>query len=163
MTVYHVAGLTKAQLVDIFSGKVTNWKDLGGDNQEIVVINRAKGSGTRKNMANFLFSGDDATFVTGASEEDNSETVLQTVSQTPGAISYLGFAYLGKSEIVAFAIDNVKPTREDIQNGSWPVAAPVCSPSGSPPWGGSSAAKRTPFCSRARRAATSASSPATCC
>ncbi len=119
-----VTSLTKAQLQDIFAGKVTNWKDVGGADQEIVVVNRAKGSGTRKNMANFLFGGDDAKFVTGASEEDNSETVLQTVSQTPGAVSYLGFAYLGKSEIVAFAIDNIKPTREDIQNGSWPIQAP---------------------------------------
>jgi ABC-type phosphate transport system substrate-binding protein len=52
------------------------------------------------------------------------ETVLQTVSQTPGAVSYLGFAYLSNPNIVAFAIDNVKPTREDIQNGSWPIQAP---------------------------------------
>ena len=119
-----VASLTKAQLQDIFSGKTTDWKDLGGDDQAIVVINRAKGSGTRKNMANFLFGGDDTKFTTGASEEDNNETVLQTVSQTPGAISYLGFAYLSNPDIVAFAIDNVKPTREDIQNGSWPIQAP---------------------------------------
>ncbi len=90
----------------------------------IVLINRAKGSGTRANMAKYLFGGDDSKFATGASEEDNNETVLQTVSQTPGAISYLGFAYLSNPDIVAFAIDNVKPTREDIQNGSWPIQAP---------------------------------------
>lgn len=118
------ASLTQAQLQDIFSGKTTNWKDVGGADQAIVVINRAKGSGTRKNMANYLFGGDDTKFTTGASEEDNNETVLQTISQTPGAISYLGFAYLSNPDIVAFAIDNVKPTREDIQNGSWPVQAP---------------------------------------
>jgi phosphate transport system substrate-binding protein len=119
-----LTSLTKEQLQGIFSGQITNWKDVGGDDQGIVLVNRAKGSGTRKNMANFLFAGDDAQFATGASEEDNSETVLQTVSQTPGAVSYLGFAYLDNPAIVAFAIDNVKATRENIQNGAWPIAAP---------------------------------------
>ncbi len=116
--------LTKQQLIDIFTGKTTNWKDVGGDDQEIVLINRAKGSGTRSNMAKFLFAGDDKQFATGASEEDNSETVLQTVSQTPGAISYLGFAYLSNENIIAFGIDGVAPTKEDIQSGKWPIGGP---------------------------------------
>ena len=116
--------LTKQQLVDIFTGKTTNWKDVGGDDQEIVLINRAKGSGTRANMAKFLFAGDDKKFAAGASEEDNNETVLQTVSQTPGAISYLGFAYLGNESIMAFSIDGVAPNKADIQAGKWPIGGP---------------------------------------
>ncbi len=116
--------LTKQQLVDIFTGKTTNWKDVGGDDQEIVLINRAKGSGTRSNMTKFLFAGDDTQFATGASEEDNSETVLQTVSQTPGAVSYLGFAYLTNENILAFSIDGVAPNKEDIQSGKWPIGGP---------------------------------------
>ncbi len=119
-----VTSLSKAQLQAIFSGQTKNWKEVGGADQAIVLVNRAKGSGTRANMAKYLFGGDDTKFATGASEEDNNETVVQTISQTPGAISYLGFAYLNDPSIVAFAIDNVKPTREDIQNGSWPIAAP---------------------------------------
>jgi phosphate transport system substrate-binding protein len=118
-----VTSLSKDQLVAIFSGQTKNWKEVGGDDQAIVVVNRAKGSGTRSNMAKYLFGGDDTKFATGASEEDNNETVLQTVSQTPGAVSYLGFAYLNNPDIVAFAIDNVQATREDIQNGKWPIAA----------------------------------------
>ena len=119
-----VTSLTKDQLIGIFTGKITNWKDVGGDNQEIVLINRAKGSGTRANMAKFLFGGDDTQFAAGASEEDNNETVLQTVSQTPGAISYLGFAYLNNPDIIAFAIDGVAPTKENIQAGKWPIGGP---------------------------------------
>lgn len=119
-----LTSLSKAQLVGIFSGQITNWKAVGGEDAPIVLINRAKGSGTRKNMANYLFDGDDAQFATGASEEDNNETVLQTISQTPGAVSYLGFAYLNNPQIVAFAIGDVAPSREDIQNGQWPIAAP---------------------------------------
>ena len=115
-----VASLSRKQLQDIFTGKITNWKDVGGDNQPIVLINRAKGSGTRAVMARYLFDGPDK-FAVGASEEDNSQTVLQTVAQTPGAISYLGFAYLDDPSIKALQIDGVAPTRDDIMNGKWPI------------------------------------------
>jgi phosphate transport system substrate-binding protein len=116
--------LTKQQLVDIFTGKTTNWKDVGGDDQEIVLINRAKGSGTRSQMAKFLFAGDDTKFATGASEEDNSETVKTTVSQTPGAISYLGFAYVSDPSLEALGIDGTTPSKENIQAGKWPIGGP---------------------------------------
>jgi phosphate transport system substrate-binding protein len=119
-----VTNLTKQQLIDIFTGKVTNWKDVGGDDQELVLVNRAKGSGTRSQMAKFLFGGDDTKFATGASEEDNSETVKQTVSQTPGAISYLGFAYLTSPDVLALSIDGSAPTKENIQAGKWPIGGP---------------------------------------
>ncbi|NNJ10117.1 phosphate ABC transporter substrate-binding protein [Chloroflexales bacterium ZM16-3] len=119
-----VTSLTKDQIVGIFSGTITNWKDVGGDDMEIILVNRAKGSGTRANMAKFLFAGDDTQFATGASEEDNNETVKTTVAQTPGAISYLGFAYLSDPDLLAFSIDGVAPTKADIQAGKWPIGGP---------------------------------------
>lgn len=112
--------LNRDQLIKIFTGQIKNWSEVGGDNQAIVLINRAKGSGTRSVMARYLFDGQDK-FAVGAAEEDNSQTVLQTVAQTPGAISYLGFAYLNDSSILAFQIDNVAPNRDDIRNGRWPI------------------------------------------
>ena len=118
-----VTSLSKAQLQGIFSGQTTNWKQVGGDDQPIVLINRLKGSGTRAQMAKYLFGGDDTKFATGQSEEDNSATVLQTVGQTPGAVSYLGVAYLDDT-IVAFNIDNLQPTRDNIQSGTWPIGGP---------------------------------------
>lgn len=116
--------LTKQQMIDIFTGKTTNWKDVGGSDQQIVLVNRAKGSGTRAQMAKFLFGGDDTKFATGASEEDNSQTVQTTVSQTPGAISYLGFAYLNDPSTIAFSVDGVKPNKADIQSGAWKIGGP---------------------------------------
>jgi phosphate transport system substrate-binding protein len=118
------SSLTKQQLADIFSGDLTNWKDVGGDDQAIVLINRAKGSGTRSQMARFLFSGDDTQFATGASEEDNSETVKTTISQTPGAISYLSFAYVNDPSLEALGVDGTAPTKENIQGGKWPIGGP---------------------------------------
>jgi phosphate transport system substrate-binding protein len=120
----NVKSLTKQQLVNIFNGTTKNWKEVGGADQEIVLVNRAKGSGTRSQMAKFLFDGDDTKFAAGASEEDNSETVRQTVSQTPGAISYLGFAYLSNPDLVAFQVDGVAPTKADIQSGAWKIGGP---------------------------------------
>jgi phosphate transport system substrate-binding protein len=118
-----VTSLTKAQLVAIFSGQITNWKDVGGDNQAIVLINRVIGSGTRANMVNYLFGGDDSKFAPSAMEGENAE-VEQAVRETPGAISYLGFAYLGAPDLRALAIDNVAPTRANIQAGTWPIGGP---------------------------------------
>jgi phosphate transport system substrate-binding protein len=89
-----------------------------------VLINRAKGSGTRSQMAKFLFAGDDTKFATGASEEDNNETVKTTVAQTPGAISYLGFAYVSDPALVALGVDGTAPTKENIQGGKWPIGGP---------------------------------------
>ncbi len=104
-----VTSLSQAQLQGIFSGQITNWKQVGGDDQAVVLINRLKGSGTRAQMAKYLFKGDDTKFATGQSEEDNSATVLQTVGQTPGAVSYLSVAYVDDT-IVAFNIGDLQLT-----------------------------------------------------
>jgi phosphate transport system substrate-binding protein len=122
-------GLTKEQMQGIFSGQITNWSAVGGDNQQIVLINRLKGSGTRQNMANYLYDGDDTKFATGASEEDNSQTVANTVKQAPGAISYLGVAFLSDPGLVTLGITQpdgtvLMPTHDNIATGKWPIGGP---------------------------------------
>jgi phosphate transport system substrate-binding protein len=115
-----LTSLTKAQLVDLFNGKVTNWKDLGGDDQAIVLINRVPGSGTRANMAKYLFDGDDSKFAASALEDDNA-AVEQAVRETPGAMSYLGLAYLSNPALRVLAIDHLTPNKETVQAGGWPI------------------------------------------
>jgi phosphate transport system substrate-binding protein len=120
--------LTKEQMQGIFGGTIKNWSEVGGDSQQIVLVNRAKGSGTRQNMANYLFDGDDTKFATGASEEDNSQTVVNTVGQTPGAISYLGLAFLNNPKLVTLGIQEgstvLMPTKETVASGQWPIGGP---------------------------------------
>jgi phosphate transport system substrate-binding protein len=116
-----VTSLTKAQLVAIFSGAITNWKDVGGDDQAIVLVNRVVGSGTRANMAKYLFDGDDSQFAPSAAEGENAE-VAQAVHDTPGAISYLGLAYLTSADMRVFTIEEVQATRATIQSGAWPIS-----------------------------------------
>ena len=115
-----VDNLTKKQLIDIFTGKVTNWKEVGGSDQKIVVINRAKGSGTRATFKAFALDGKDET--TGGMEIDSSGQVKKTVSETPGAISYLALSYVDSS-LKAVKLDSVEANEENITAGKYPVWA----------------------------------------
>ncbi|WP_086347465.1 phosphate ABC transporter substrate-binding protein PstS family protein [Candidatus Enterococcus clewellii] len=112
-----VKEITKSDLIDIFTGKITNWKDVGGKDQTIEVINRPEGSGTR---ATFEKWGLDGAASVKSQEQDSSGTVRQIVSQTPGAISYLAFSYMDDST-VALSLDGVKPTEENVADNSWPI------------------------------------------
>lgn len=114
-----VTNLTKKQIQDIFSGKVTNWKDVGGKDQAITVINRPASSGTR---AVFLKTLMDKTELSKDTlVEDATGTVVQKVSQTPGAVSYASFSGThGKAGIVEIAIDGVPATEENVMSGKYP-------------------------------------------
>ena len=114
-----VDNLTQQQLIDVFTGKVTNWKQVGGENQKITVIGRTEGSGTRVNFDHFALNN--ATEVTGPTQ-DASGSVVTMVGQTPGAISYVAFSYLnGSSDIKALSIDGVKPTDKNVTTNDWKV------------------------------------------
>ncbi|RBR29478.1 phosphate ABC transporter substrate-binding protein PstS family protein [Enterococcus cecorum] len=112
-----VKNVTKEQLIAIFTGKVKNWQELGGKDQEIVVVNRASGSGTR---ATFERWGLDGAKTIQAQEQDSSGTVKKIVSSTPGAISYLALSYIDDS-LEALSLDGVAPTAENIETNDWPI------------------------------------------
>ncbi|NLL33309.1 phosphate-binding protein [Enterococcus cecorum] len=112
-----VKNVTKDQLIAIFTGKVKNWQELGGKDQEIVVVNRASGSGTR---ATFERWGLDGAKTIQAQEQDSSGTVKKIVSSTPGAISYLALSYIDDS-LEALSLDGVAPTAENIETNDWPI------------------------------------------
>lgn len=112
-----VKDITKQQLVDIFTGKITNWKDVGGKDQEIAVVNRASGSGTR---ATFEKWGLDGAEPIQSQEQDSSGTVKKIVADTPGAISYLALSYLDDS-LQALKLDGVEANEKTIANNDWPI------------------------------------------
>ena len=112
-----VTDLSQQDLIDIFTGKVKNWSELGGADQEISVIDRASGSGTR---ATFEKWGLDGAETIQTQEQDSSGTVRKIVAETPGAISYLALSYLDDS-IQALSLDGVEATPENIADNKWPI------------------------------------------
>lgn len=115
-----ITDLTREQMIAIFTGKVTNWKEVGGSDLPIVVINRASGSGTR---AIFKKYGLDNVEPMTAQEQDNSGTVRKLVAQTQGAISYVAFSHFNDQHYTAVSIDGVKPTRENVETNDWKIWA----------------------------------------
>lgn len=114
-----VTNITSEQLKDIFTGKVTNWKEVGGKDQKIELINRAAGSGTRATFEKWAIDGAEAA---KGQEQDSSGTVRKIVSETPGAISYLAFSYIDDS-ILGLSIDDVEPKDENVLDNSWKIWA----------------------------------------
>jgi len=117
----NVDSLTKQQLVDIFTGKVTNWKELGGDDQKIVIINRPSSSGTRATFEKYAL-GTKTDDLQGSIQEDSSGTVRKIIGETPGAIGYLALSYLDDS-VKTLAYDGVAANEENVANGTYPVWA----------------------------------------
>lgn len=108
-----------ADLAKIFTGEITNWSQVGGADQEIVVINRQAGSGTRAVFeAAVLGDQESATF----QEQDSSGTVAKMVSETPGAISYLAFSYFD-DQTKALSVDGVAPETANVEDNSWTIWA----------------------------------------
>lgn len=112
-----VDNLTQDQLIGIFTGKITNWKQVGGQDLPIVIINRAEGSGTRATFEQF---GLNKAKSVSAQEQDNSGAVQKIVKETPGAISYLAFSYFN-DDIKALKIDGIAPTRENVEKNKWKI------------------------------------------
>ncbi|MHA8138116.1 phosphate ABC transporter substrate-binding protein PstS family protein [Lactobacillaceae bacterium Scapto_B20] len=112
-----VKNVTMDQLKKIFTGKITNWKQVGGKDEKISVVNRAKGSGTRATFEQTVLNGETAV---KAQEQDSNGTVQKIVQSTPGAISYLSFSFLNNN-IQALSIDNVKPTDANVETNKWKI------------------------------------------
>ena len=111
--------ISLADLARIFKGEVTNWSEVGGNDEAIVVINRQAGSGTRAVFEAAVLGGEEsATF----QEQDSSGTVVQMVSQTPGASSYLAFSYFA-DRIKALSVDGVAPEAANVEDNSWTIWA----------------------------------------
>ena len=121
-TANKVTNLTSEQVKDIFTGKITNWKDVGGEDAQIVVVSREEGSGTREGFQDILgFESDE--LIKDAQICDGSGNVKSTVEGNENAIAYISFGYLGDT-LNDVKIDGVEATDANVVDGKYPISRP---------------------------------------
>jgi len=118
-----VSDLTVEQVRDIFSGKITNWKDLGGEDQNIIVVSREEGSGTRGAFEEMVM-GEDALIAATAILQPSNGSIRTTVSTTPYSVGYLSFGYLDET-VKKISIGGVAPTEPNAADGTYPIVRPL--------------------------------------
>ena len=122
-----VSQLTRQQLEEIFTGKITNWKQVGGADLKIVVYSRETSSGTYEFFKESILKNKN--YMAGVLSMPATGAIIQSVAQTPGAIGYVGLAYLNKSvKALKVSYDGktfVEPTFANAKNKSYPVVRPL--------------------------------------
>jgi len=112
-----VKNLSTHQLIQVFTGRVTNWRQVGGANLPIVLINRAQGSGTRATFEQF---GLEKHRSKTSQEQDSSGMVRSIVATTPGAISYVAFSYVDQT-VQDLSLNHVAPTEDNVTTNRWKI------------------------------------------
>lgn len=115
-----VADLSLADIAKIYTGEVTNWKDLGGNDAEIVVIGREAGSGTRDGFESITETKDTCVY---RQELTSTGDVITTVANNPDAIGYASLASL-KDTVKAVTVDGVAPSEDTVKDGSYKIQRP---------------------------------------
>jgi phosphate transport system substrate-binding protein len=117
-----VNALTKRQISDIYTGKVSNWKQLGGSDEKVVVISRDSSSGTFEAFGTLVLEG--LKVRSDALMQASNQAVASTVSSTPGAIGYVGLGYV-TSSVKAVDVDGVKASKETVLTGKYAIGRPL--------------------------------------
>ena len=115
-----VSNLSKKQLIDIYTGVINNWSEVGGKNQPIVVIGREAGSGTRGAFEEILEIEDKCKY---SNEINSTGGVMAKVSSIPGAIGYVSIDIIDDS-VNVFAIEGVEASAENIKGGNYLLSRP---------------------------------------
>ncbi len=113
-----VDNLTKDQVIGILTGKITNWKEVGGDDQKITLIHRAKSSGSRATISDVVLKG--ANFTDDAVIQDSNGAVRAAIASTPGAIGYVDAPYADDS-VKVLKFDGVEYSTQNIIDGKYPI------------------------------------------
>lgn len=116
----NVSDLDVKTIAKIYTGEITNWKDVGGNDSEIVLIGREAGSGTRDGFESITDTEDKCKY---RQELTSTGDVITTVSQNPGAIGYASLASV-KDTVKMLSVDGVIPSEASIKDGSYVVQRP---------------------------------------
>jgi phosphate transport system substrate-binding protein len=117
-----VSALTKKQVKDIYTGKISNWSELGGESGKIVVLSRDSSSGTFEAFGTLVLEGQKVR--PDALMQASNQAIASTVARTPGAIGYVGLGYVS-SQVKALDIDGVTATKETVLTNKYPIVRPL--------------------------------------
>jgi len=118
-----ISGLTTDQVRDVYTGKITNWKELGGQDAKIVVISRDTNSGTYETFYELVMTHSGTKEKIGQSAEyaGSNGAVRARVQSTPGAIGYAGLGFVDR-QVKALTINGVYPDTDTVSSGRYPIA-----------------------------------------
>ena len=117
-----VNGLNVVEIRDIFAGEITNWSEVGGSDEEIIVVAREEGSGTRTAFEEMVM--DDELVANSAILQPSNGAIRTTISITPYFIGFVSFGYQDES-VKSLAVDGVKGSVENAKDGSYPIVRPL--------------------------------------
>lgn len=117
-----VSALTDAQIADIYTGKITNWKQLGGDDAEIVVISRDTNSGTYETFNELILRK--KAVVKGAEYVGSNGQAKTRVASTKNAIAYVGLGFVDDT-VKTLSVDGILPSAKTIVSAKYPIARPL--------------------------------------
>lgn len=117
-----VSKLTIAQLADIFTGRIKNWKELGGVNSPIVILSREVNSGTHVYFKEHVLGNSE--FAESALLMPSSQAIADEVAQNPNAIGYYGIGYISPQQ-KAVAVEGIEPTIENVSSSKYPISRPL--------------------------------------
>lgn len=117
-----VKDITLEQVKEIYTGKITNWKDLGGNDAPIVVVSREEGSGTRDAFQEIVGYKSEE-LVKDATISDGSGAVKATVVGNENAIGFASFEYVDNS-VAALKVDGAEPNAENVKAGAYKISRP---------------------------------------
>ena len=124
----HIKNLDMKTLAGIFSGEITNWKELGGDDAKIVVLSRDSSSGTHAYFKEEVLRGGDSKSLIEYGQETlympSNQAILQEVANSKYAIGYIGMGYMNDT-VDSLAINGVKPTFDTVADKTYPIAREV--------------------------------------
>lgn len=117
-----VKGLSKDQIREIYTGKFTNWKEVGGPNAAIIVIQRESNSGTQDTFKELVMG--EAKIFDKAETQSSNGAIKSRVATTPAAISFVGLGFVDRS-VKAITVDGIKSSVKTVKDGTYPIHRPL--------------------------------------
>ena len=117
-----VTDLTKEEVRRIYSGSISNWKELGGPDREIFAIGRKPGSGTRDAFDEIIMGSRESETPGVRNEAAESAEIKTAIQKSDNAIGYVGYSYIMRGDSKVISLDGIPPSIENIKNGSYPLS-----------------------------------------